>query len=56
MGTMSEVTIRLLGPTDWPEVKTIFAEGIATGHATFEAEPPSTWVGFDSGKVPHMVA
>ena len=53
MGTMSEVTIRLLGPTDWSGVKTIFAEGIATGHATFEAEPPSTWEGFDSGKVPH---
>lgn len=44
--------IRLLAATDWPEVKMIFAEGIATGHATFEADPP-TWEGFDSGKVAH---
>lgn len=52
MGTMSEVVIRPLAATDWPEVEMIFAEGIATGHATFEAEPP-TWEGFNSGKVAH---
>ena len=44
--------ILLLAATDWPEKKMIFAEGIATGHATFEAEPP-TWERFDSGKVAH---
>ena len=49
---MSDVTIRPLEPSDWTDVRTIFAEGIATGHATFEAEPPS-WEGFDSGKVTH---
>lgn len=53
MGTMREITIRPLALIDWPEVRTIFAEGIATGHATFEAEPPSTWEGFDLGKVAH---
>ena len=26
---------------DWPEVEAIYAEGIATGDATFETEPPS---------------
>ena len=30
----------------------IFAEGIATGYATFKAEPPM-WERFDSGKVAH---
>ncbi|WP_197025343.1 GNAT family N-acetyltransferase [Nocardioides sp. HB32] len=35
----------------WPEVERIYAEGIATGHATFEAEPPS-WEQFDAGKLP----
>ncbi|MCU1410506.1 MAG: N-acetyltransferase [Rhodoglobus sp.] len=49
---MSDATIRPLSEVDWPEVQVIFAEGIATGHATFEAEPPS-WDGFDSGKVTH---
>jgi L-amino acid N-acyltransferase YncA len=24
----------------WPEVSAIYAEGIASGHATFESKPP----------------
>ncbi|UFU06746.1 GNAT family N-acetyltransferase [Ruania halotolerans] len=35
--------------SDWPAVESIFREGIATGHATFEAEPPP-WAAFDSGR------
>jgi len=35
----------------WPEVEAIYAAGIATGHATFEAEPPS-WEAFDAAKLP----
>jgi len=31
---------------DWPQVAAIWAEGIATGNATFETEPPS-WADFD---------
>lgn len=34
----------------WPAVERIYAEGIATGHATFEAEPPS-WEQFDAAKL-----
>ena len=34
----------------WPAVERIYAAGIATGHATFESEPP-TWEGFDAGKL-----
>lgn len=49
---MSDVVIRPLAEADWSAVRSIFAEGIATGHATFEAEPP-TWEGFNSGKVAH---
>ena len=30
----------------WPAVEAIYAVGIATGHATFETEPP-TWEHFD---------
>lgn len=34
----------------WPEVERIYAAGIATGHATFESEPPS-WEQFDAAKL-----
>lgn len=45
--------IRDLTPADWPAVRDIWAEGIATGHATFEAEPPS-WESFDAGRLPDV--
>jgi L-amino acid N-acyltransferase YncA len=41
------VVVRDLRPDDWPEVSRIFAEGIATGNATFETEVPS-WEGWDA--------
>jgi phosphinothricin acetyltransferase len=44
------MTIRALTPADWPAVERIYAEGIATGNATFEAFPPS-WEQFDAGKL-----
>lgn len=37
-----DVEIRALEPEDWPEVGQIYAEGIATGNATFETAVP-TW-------------
>lgn len=44
------VEIRALTRDDWPHVEAIFAEGIATGNATFETEPPS-WDEFDSTRL-----
>ncbi|KQR07684.1 GNAT family N-acetyltransferase [Cellulomonas sp. Leaf334] len=46
------MTVRVgpLTAEHWPEVERIYADGIATGHATFEAAPP-TWAAFDAGKV-----
>jgi len=38
--------------TDWPAVERIYAEGIATGDATFETETP-TWEEFDGGRLVH---
>jgi phosphinothricin acetyltransferase len=38
-------------PADWSAVERIYAEGIATGDATFETEPPS-WEEFDAGRLP----
>ena len=42
---------------DWPRVEAIYREGIATGNATFEAEPPS-WEEFNTERVanPRLVA
>lgn len=42
--------IRAMTATDWPAVEAIYAEGIATGNATFEEHPPS-WASFDAGKL-----
>jgi L-amino acid N-acyltransferase YncA len=50
--TLGQVpNIRALTAADWPAVREIYAEGIATGNATFETEPPS-WAGWDAGKLP----
>jgi len=43
--------IRDLTAADWRAVRAIYAEGIATGNATFETEPP-TWAGWDAAKLP----
>lgn len=34
------ITIRNLEPQDWPEVREIYIQGIATGDATLETSPP----------------
>jgi L-amino acid N-acyltransferase YncA len=43
--------IRAMTRDDWPAVEAIYAEGIATRQATFEAAPP-TWAEFDAGRLP----
>lgn len=45
------VSILRLTAEHWPDVERIYAAGIATGHATFDTEPP-TWQRFDAGKLP----
>jgi L-amino acid N-acyltransferase YncA len=47
--------IRRLEPKDWPAVKAIFEEGIATGQATFETEAPS-WEAWDGAHSTALVA
>ncbi|GAA3249838.1 hypothetical protein GCM10017691_61170 [Pseudonocardia petroleophila] len=37
----ADVVVRALGPGDWADVRRIYAEGIATGHATFETAVPA---------------
>lgn len=36
---------------DWPAVRRIYREGIATGHATFESEAPD-WERFNGSRLP----
>ena len=41
------VAIAPMTPADWSDVRRIYAEGIATGHATFETDPPP-WESWDA--------
>ena len=41
------LAIEQMRPVDWAEVKAIYGEGIATGHATFETEAP-VWEAWDT--------
>jgi len=34
------IVIGAMGPEDWDQVRSIYREGIATGHATFETDAP----------------
>lgn len=47
---MTAVRLAPLTADHWPQVRDIYAAGIATGNATFESEPP-TWEKFDAGKL-----
>lgn len=40
------IDLRILHPMDWPSVREIYMQGIATGEATFETQPPD-WEGWD---------
>ena len=48
---LSAVTIRPMRDDDWPAVQRIYREGIATGHATFEADAPD-WDRFNTSRLP----
>jgi phosphinothricin acetyltransferase len=45
------VKIESLQPADWPQVRAIYVQGIATGHATFEQDAPE-WETWDASKLP----
>jgi L-amino acid N-acyltransferase YncA len=45
------VLVRPFDPTDYPAVAAVFAEGIATGQATFETTVPS-WEEWDASHLP----
>lgn len=43
-----DLDIRAMQSDDWPAVRNIYSEGIATGNATFETETPE-WTKWDQG-------
>jgi L-amino acid N-acyltransferase YncA len=52
-----EYSIDRMKPRDWQRVRSIYLEGIATGHSTFEADVPD-WEKWDSAHLqePRLVA
>jgi L-amino acid N-acyltransferase YncA len=44
---MTEIQIEPIRPADWPRIREIYREGIATGQATFETDAPS-WERWDA--------
>lgn len=52
-----DIIIEAMQPEDWPVVREIYAEGIATKNATFETQVPD-WEKWDTGHVqtPRLVA
>jgi phosphinothricin acetyltransferase len=47
-----DLLIAPMTAADWPQVRAIYADGIASGLATFETEPPH-WEPWDAGHLPH---
>jgi L-amino acid N-acyltransferase YncA len=52
-----EVHTRDMAPQDWPDVRRVYEQGIATSNATFETEAPE-WDAWDRGHLarPRLVA
>jgi phosphinothricin acetyltransferase len=47
------ITIKILNPDHWADVRRIYLEGIATGQATFQTEAPS-WEDWDKGHLQNL--
>jgi len=45
---MIDLDLRPMQSDDWPAIRNIYSEGIATGNATFETETPE-WTKWDQG-------
>ena len=54
---MADLIVDAMRPEDWPAVRRIYEQGIATGNATFETEAPD-WAAWDESHLPdqRMVA
>jgi L-amino acid N-acyltransferase YncA len=48
-----DVQVEPMRPEDWPAVRQIYVEGVATGEATFETEVPG-WEQWDASHLPTL--
>jgi L-amino acid N-acyltransferase YncA len=48
LNMMIDLDLRPMQSDDWPAIRNIYSEGIATGNATFETETPE-WTTWDQG-------
>lgn len=51
MAQPTDISIEPMTPAHWPEVRRIYADGIATGNATFETQTPD-WDTWDRNHLP----
>ena len=51
MSSPTDIVIQPMTPADWPAVRRIYADGIATGNATFETQAPD-WDAWDRNHLP----
>ncbi len=51
MSPPTDIVIEPMSPADWPVVRRIYADGIATGNATFETQAPD-WDTWDRNHLP----
>ena len=49
---MRPMTIEAMTAADWPAVRTIYEEGLATGLGSFEVAAPA-WEDWDAARLPH---
>jgi L-amino acid N-acyltransferase YncA len=52
MRDLQEMDLEAMQPRDWPDVRAIYLEGIATGNATFQKTAPE-WAEWDAGHLVH---
>ncbi len=50
--TVTVPHLRSMIESDWEQVRAIYVEGIATGQATFETEPPVDWTTWSQRRLP----
>ena len=48
---MANLLIAPMQPQEWPQIRAIFGEGLATGIAAFRKTPP-VWKDWDKGHLP----
>lgn len=51
MSPIAALSFSPMTEADWPDVRRVYAEGIATGIATFECAPPEAWADFIKTKI-----